>query len=804
MTTSKSLLATLDPQQQAAAEAPDGPVLIMGGPGTGKTEVLLAQVEALIRNGTLPQAITCIAHDIRCAEDMRRRHVENSEIAYAAGQVRFRTMELCALDILRGGGLESIGFSPGLKIWGPPLTDDEIVRLLPESPIAPGIPPREIKAIREFLHLVLVGRKINPGSVPQMWVQVLEKYLSGRRANKILDLDRLISVAIQAMKKDPTVPFLLEGRLRHLLVDDFQDFTQVKYDLLSRILGSSWSITVAADPDQSIEMRRGADPHLVDLFQEDWPRARIHHLRHNHRSTRALVQATNAWASHYHSEGLQRELQEDSEVEPGMAPSLVGLPNFPKGMNDRLIEWAVEVRQHGFAWEETAIICRNPLDIDRVREVLNQHGIPHGAPGNAVREPDLDARRVISILAWALNPGDTDAFRGAAFRESDDRRQNVYRRVADAIIRTAQSQGISLVEAADQKKNSYGETSDICLDLTSAISTIRDLVQMLDDPGASMQDLCQRAAAPVRGATGDGVEPEIDGDLAVLLRLSNTSWGTDHETPRQNLAWFLDQLNPHLFPAGRWLENLSGPRGVTLLTVQESKGLERKAVLFIDTVGPIRPQHRIFSEREMLAEEDRAMFVALTRARNQFYYLGSENRSEGIERVFDHYVLTTARPLRLESPLYPYSDELYDKAMDMISAHSRAVDQHEVAPQPRNDGPAEGGSPSPALRVRSTGAPDDALESIALRLERRKREESELARKSESLAGRTVRPSKLPAGRRHDPSARPGKMSARSRQDRQHSGDVRGKGNGLKGSDVIILALMVVLGLVGLRCLGNI
>ena len=422
-----------------------------------------------------------------------------------------------------------------------------------------------------------------------------------------------------------------------------------------------------------------------------------------------------------------------------------------------------------------------------MRVVLEQHGIPHQTPGDTGRKPDFDARRVISILAWALNPGDPDAFRGAAFRESDDRRQHVHRRVADAIIKTAQSRGISLVEAADQKKNSYGDTSDICLDLTTAISTIRDLVQMLDDPGASMHDICQRAAAPVREATGDGAEPEIDGDLAVLLRLSNTSWGTDHETPRQNLAWFLDQLNPALYPDRRWLENQPCPGGVTLLTVQEAKGLERKIVFLIDAVDPVRPQHRIFSEQELLDEEDRILYVALTRACEQFYYLGSESRVEEFEDVIDRYMLAMPHLVVLEPPPYPYSDKLYDKAMDMISAHSRDVDQNESAPEPRDDGPAKGGSPSPALPVRATDAHDDALEFIVLRIEQRKREESELARKSESLAGRTVRPSKLPAGRRHGASVRPGEMSARSRQDRQHSGDVPGKENGLKGWDVMII-----------------
>ncbi len=805
MTTSKSLLATLDPQQRAAAEAPDGPVLIMGGPGVGKTHTILARVEMLIKKGVPPQSITVVAHDTRSAGDMRRRLVEHSQIADAVGQVRFSTMELCALDSLRGGGLESLGLSPGLRIWGPPLKADEIVRLVPPSPIAAGIAPSEIEAIREYIHLAMVGRKIDSGSVPQMWIQVLAGYLEERLANGVLDLDHLIPMAILAMEKNPGIRVWQEDRSRHLLVDDFQDITPVQYDLLKLMSGPSGSITVCADPDQSIEMRRGGAPHLVETLREDWPNIDIHHLRLDYRSTRALVRAANAWASRLNSKGLQSELQENARVEPGMAPTLVGLRNFPEGVSTHLVEWSREVRQQGFAWEDIAIICRDPSDLDRVRMVLEQHGFPHQTPGDTGREPDFDARRVINLLAWALNPDDIDAFNGAAFRESDDRRQNVNRRVADAIIKTAQSQGISLVEAADQKKNRYGETSDICLDLTTAISTIRDLVQMLDDPGASMHDICQRAAAPVREATGDGAEPEIDGDLAVLLRLSNTSWGTDHETPRQNLAWFLDQLNPALYPDRRWLENQPCPGGVTLLTVQEAKGLERKIICFIDAVDPMRPPPGIFSKRELLDEEDRILYVALTRAWEQFYYLGSESRVEEFEDVIDRYMLAMPHLVALESPPYPYSDELYDKAMEMISAHSRDVDQHELAPEPRDDGPAKGGPPSPALPIRARDAHDDALESIVLRLEQRKREESELARKSESLAGRTVRPAKLPAGRRHGASVRPGEMSARSRQDRQHSGDVPGKENGLKGWDVmIILALLVALGLVGLRWLGKI
>ena len=109
MTTSKSLLATLDPQQRAAAEAPEGPVLILGGPGVGKTRTILARVEALLRKW-----YAAPDHNLRRPRhQVRRGHAPATcgtfpDRRCSVGQVRFSTMELCALDSLRGGGLESL------------------------------------------------------------------------------------------------------------------------------------------------------------------------------------------------------------------------------------------------------------------------------------------------------------------------------------------------------------------------------------------------------------------------------------------------------------------------------------------------------------------------------------------------------------------------------------------------------------------------------------------------------------------------------------------------------------------------
>ena len=291
-----------------------------------------------------------------CAENMRLQLLENTEIAHAASRVRFRTMEICALDVLRGGGLESLGLSPGFRVWGRRRKAAEIAKLVQEFPITPGISPGENEQILEWLGLLTARRNIEPGNVPDTWHWVLKKYVERKTDQQFLDLDDLIHLAILAMERDPEVRSWQETRSRHLLVDDFQDITPVQYGLLELMAGPSGSITFGADPNQCIEIRRGADPHLEESFRKDWPTLDIHHLRLNHRCTRALVRAANSWASHLHPEGLRTDLQEAARVEEGTTPTLIGLHDCPEAVGAQFLELAWQVRQLGFAWEDMAII----------------------------------------------------------------------------------------------------------------------------------------------------------------------------------------------------------------------------------------------------------------------------------------------------------------------------------------------------------------------------------------------------------------------------------------------------------------
>ena len=515
MTTLKTPISPLDPQQRAAAEATVGPVLIHGGPGVGKTHTIVARVGALLNTGAPPQEITCITHSDWGAQDMLRRLLQTPGIAKQARQVRFRTIQWWALEILRRDGAEVLGLSRSFRVWRRQRTADTIrdqgFRLQsPAQPIFRKIGDGDYRTTENAINNIMMWRGLNEArgpehavGAPDIWTRTMGAYSEEKHKNGVLDLDDLIPMAIRAMETDPQIRAAWQkSRSLHLLVDDYQDITPAKHHFLTLMTGPSGSITVAADTNQSIELRWGADCGLLDRFLKDWPQVDIHRLRLNYRQTRILVQATNDLVDQEHRTGLTLDFQTAARPEDGQRPRLVDCSDHPEAKGAQILEWARELLQQGFAWKDMAIICRDPLDVDRMRRELELGGVPHtvlGAPG---REPDSDTRRVINLMFWALDPLDREAFSLAAFPESDFEHMMVNRKVTEAIFRAARSGRMDAVEAAELKVPQFSRHGSIRGYLINLVNARRGLDRMLDDPEVSLQDLCQCAATLVRGGPG--------------------------------------------------------------------------------------------------------------------------------------------------------------------------------------------------------------------------------------------------------------------------------------------------------------
>ena len=255
-----SLLDGLDPQQRAAATA-DGPLLIIAGPGSGKTRTLTYRIAHQVTDrGLAAGSFLAITFTRRAAQELQDRLA-----GLCQGQPTVTTFHGLGLRILRENH-EAAGLGPRFKVA------DETVRL---------------QVATELTGSDRDGRKLIAGLDPDGRL-ALRRALTAR---DLVDFDGLVELAVALLRDDPAVAAGLRARWPQVSVDEYQDIDAVQYDLLRMISGDGRGLTAIGDPDQAIYRFRGADVGIFGRFATDFPGATTVELSRNYRSSPAIVTA---------------------------------------------------------------------------------------------------------------------------------------------------------------------------------------------------------------------------------------------------------------------------------------------------------------------------------------------------------------------------------------------------------------------------------------------------------------------------------------------------------------------------------
>ena len=604
----------LNPEQRAAVETLDGPVLVLAGAGTGKTRALTTRIAHILALGKARAwEILAVTFTNKAAREMRER-VEALVGDGAQAMQWLGTFHAISAKILRRHA-ELVGLKPNFTILD---TDDQI-RLMKQVLQAENIDDKRWPA--RALALRIDGWK-NRGLTPkQIPAGEAESFANGKGAAlyalyqerlKILnavDFGDLLMETLRLFRENEDVLADYQRRFKYILVDEYQDTNVAQYLWLRLMSQARQNVCCVGDDDQSVYGWRGAEVENILRFEQDFPGARIVRLERNYRSTGHILAA----ASHLiaHNEGrLGKTLFTDGG--DGEKPTLTGV--WDSEEEARVIGEDIEqLQRKEHSLEEIAILVRASFQMRSFEERFVEIGLPYRIIGGPRFYERMEIRDALAYLRCVAQPADDLAF---------ERIVNTPKRgLGDATLQLlheyARRERVPLMQAA----RALVETEELKAKPRGALrALIGDFERWRALIDAKPQHELAELVLDESGYTEmwrQDKTPEAAGRLENLKELVRAM----EEFP--DLASFLEHVSLVMEADGA-----ADQERVSIMTLHGAKGLEFETVYLPGWEEGLFPHQRSLDEqgRAGLEEERRLAYVGLTRAKRRAKIFFASNR----------------------------------------------------------------------------------------------------------------------------------------------------------------------------------
>jgi DNA helicase-2/ATP-dependent DNA helicase PcrA len=407
----------LDPDQERAAAHGDGPLVIVAGPGTGKTRTLVHRIARLRRAGVSPRAITAVTFTRRAAEELRERLAALG--GDAAAQVGAATFHGLGLELLRAFPEEA-----GLPAAFTVLDDDARLAQV-EAALAGDRALGSPAAVAEEISRAKADLR-DPAACEPALAAALRAYEAALAAAGAVDFDDLVVRPIRLLGASEPARAWVAERCRHLLVDEYQDVNAAQYRLVQLLAqeGPETSLCVVGDPDQAIYGFRGSDPSYFGRFTADHPGASSVTLTRNYRSTPAVVGAATHVVARSPGRPPRALLPMASggrQVERWLAGSQAEeaeliAAEIERAVGGTSLEGIHAGRTGGgeaLALHDIAVLVRTAAQLEVLEEALQRAGIPCHPRGDAAVAGRRGMSEVLALLRAAVEAGGVASGRGA-------------------------------------------------------------------------------------------------------------------------------------------------------------------------------------------------------------------------------------------------------------------------------------------------------------------------------------------------------------------------------------------------------
>ena len=660
-----SYLEGLNDVQRQAVTTLNGPVMVIAGPGSGKTRVLTFRIAHLIKTGVPPANILALTFTNKAAREMKDR-IE-VEVGHHAKRVWAGTFHSIFAKILRVEA-HRIGFPNDFTIYD---TDDtkslitEIINQLnlDKKVYSPGAVKSRISAAKSNL----ITPKLYANNEELMGLdrmnrrpliyQIYEKYVARCQRAGAMDFDDLLLQMFRLLYQNPdNTREKYQNQFQYLMVDEFQDTNYLQYEILKLLTvypGSNHNICIVGDDAQSIYSFRGATIENILQFESDFPELQTFKLEQNYRSTHFIVEAANEVIT-FNKKQIQKKIWTDrpagnkikmvkaaSETEEG------------KRIADNIIE---QKNRHNLKNKDFAILYRTNSQSRIFEEQLRRYNIPYRVFGGLSFYSRKEIKDVLAYIRLVANDKDDEALK----RVINYPKRGIGDSTVDSISQLAEDKDMSMWEVLTK------------IDFSQrAKKGMVDFVQLIKAFKAKAASSDAYATAQYI-AKHSGIIDHLKADKSVegLSRIENIDslldgikeFVEDDElevneevTIDKSLTTYLQTISL-MTDADQGEEN---PDTVSLMSIHAAKGLEFKSVFVTGLEENLFPSYQSMSDPNLIDEERRLFYVAITRAEelltlsfaNARYQHGdmrfndpSRFLEEISEKNIDNVITTTVKP----------------------------------------------------------------------------------------------------------------------------------------------------------------
>ena len=604
----------LNPEQRAAVEATDGPLLVLAGAGTGKTRVLTTRIAHILATGkAYPSQILDVTFTNKAAREMRER-IGTLIGSAVEGMAWLGTFHAIGVKILRRH-VELVGLKPGFTI----LDDDDQVRLLKQVIEAAGV-DKERWPARQLAGLIdgWKNKGLTPNQVPAGEAvafaagkgrDLYAAYQSRLKDLNACDFGDLLLECLRLFREHPDVLASYHKRFRYILVDEYQDTNVAQYMWLRLLAQGCPNVCCVGDDDQSIYGWRGAEVDNILRFDKDFPGATVIRLERNYRSTGNILAAASGLIAR-NAGRLGKTLFTD-----GAAGDKVSVSNFwDDEAEARSIGDDIENLQRAkYNLNDVAILVRASFQMRVIEDRFITLGLPYrviGGPRFYERQEIKDAVAYLEVVA---NPSHDLKF---------ERIVNVPKRgLGDTTVKRvhvlARARGVPMYQAARE----IIETDELA---NKARRSLTELIQSFERWRGRIDGMRHTELAElILDESGYTAMWQADKSPQAQARLENLKELVRFMHDFDSLAGFLEHVSLVMD-----VDQGNDGERASLMTLHAAKGLEFGTVFLPGWEEGLFPHQRSLDEsgNAGLEEERRLAYVGVTRAKRKAKISFAQNR----------------------------------------------------------------------------------------------------------------------------------------------------------------------------------